>query len=239
MQLSDLTIIVPTKNESNNIVNFLDSIDKAVKLIVVDASSDDTRTLIAQHRPQNTTVIFEKSNIPAARQKGAEIAQTTWILFTDADMVFDKGYFKAWEKLALGDGIGGVVGGKYSIDNKYKTYYKLFSAGIRLATFWGIMAGSGSNMLFRREALLNSGGFDLKLSASEDTEMLWRVKKNGWKIIYHHPFKVYERDHRRLDEQGILGKTLYAWARSLMLFTGIGRESVRKSDWGYWKNRKD
>ncbi|MGH8581125.1 MAG: glycosyltransferase, partial [Gammaproteobacteria bacterium] len=38
MNLSELTVIVPTRNEEKNIPRFLASVPEAVELIVVDAS---------------------------------------------------------------------------------------------------------------------------------------------------------------------------------------------------------
>ncbi len=46
MRLEDLTVVVPTKDEADNIGPFLDSLDDRVALVVVDASADDTREII-------------------------------------------------------------------------------------------------------------------------------------------------------------------------------------------------
>ena len=238
MRLDDLTVMVPTKNEATNIGPFLASLDDRVHLVVVDASDDDTRERIEAARPERTTVIYDEGTIPEARQIGLEAAQTEWVLFTDADMSFGPNYWDAWQALDVGDKVGAVQGGKYSADEDYRTYYKLFSFGIRAAAWLTIPAGSGSNMIHRRRALLDAGGFDPALTANEDIYALWSVRKAGWRVIYAHGLKVYERDHRRLD-QGRLKKTLHGWIRPLMLFTGLGEDRVRKSSWGYWQEGDD
>lgn len=233
MRLDDLTTVVPTKDEAANIGPFLDSIDPRVRLVVVDASTDETREVIAARRPDLTTVIRDEGTIPEARQLGLETAETEWVLFTDADMSFGTGYWRAWEALDVGAQVGAVQGGKYSADARYRTYYRLFSFGIRVLSWLTIPGGSGSNMIVRRKALLDAGGFDPALTANEDIYALWSVRKAGWRVIYAHGLKVYERDHRRLD-QGRLRKTLHGWVRPLMLFTGLGGDRVRRSSWGYW-----
>jgi len=233
MRLEDLTVIVPTKNEAANIGPFLDSLDPRVALVVVDASTDDTRERIAAARPERTTVVFDESTIPEARQLGLETATTEWVLFTDADMSFGDGYWDVWQALDLGPKVGAVQGAKLSADDAYRTYYKLFSFGIRAMSWLTVPAGSGSNMLFRRQALLDVGGFDFALTANEDIYALWSVRKAGWRVPYAGGLKVYERDHRRLEE-GRFKKTLHGWIRPLMLFTGLGGDRVRKSSWGYW-----
>jgi len=237
MRLEDLTVVVPTKNEARNIEAFLRSLHPAVRLVVVDASTDETRDLIARTRPERTHVIEDPGNIPQARQRGADAADTPWLLFTDADMVFDAGYFDAWQRLDVGDRVGAVQGAKLSADGEYATYYRLFSAGIGLLALFNVPAGTGSNMIIRREALRQAGGFDFALSANEDSHVLWKVRRAGWRVVYRKDLKVYERDHRRL-KQGVLKKTLHSWTRSLMLMTGLGAERVRRSDWGYWKPKK-
>ena len=235
MRLEDLTIIVPTKNEAKNIAAFLCSLDREVQLIVIDASTDDTRSLIARYRPANTLLLEDPGNIPQARQLGADRANTPWLLFTDADMLFGKSYFEAWRKLEVGEQVGAVQGAKLSADSEYATYYRLFSAGIGLLALINLPGGSGSNMIIRRQALHDAGGFDFDLSANEDTDVLWKVRRAGWRVVYQKALKVYEQDHRRL-RQGILKKTLHSWTRSLMLLTGLGADRVRQSDWGYWKS---
>jgi glycosyltransferase involved in cell wall biosynthesis len=233
MRLEELTVVVPTKNEAANVGPFLASLDPRVALVVVDASTDDTRERIAALRPERTRVIADAGTIPVARQAGLEVAETEWVLFTDADMSFGPDYWAAWERLRLGARVGAVQGGKYSADGEFRLYYRLFSFGIRAAAWLTVPAGSGSNMVFRRSALLAAGGFDKALTANEDIYALWTVRRAGWRVPYAGGLKVYERDHRRL-RQGRARKTLHAWARSVMLMTGLGAGSVRKSSWGYW-----
>ncbi|PAP75126.1 glycosyltransferase [Rubrivirga marina] len=237
MRLEDLTVVVPTKDEAGNIGPFLDSLDDRVALVVVDASTDDTREIIRRRRPERTTIIEDAGTIPEARQIGLERAETEWVLFTDADMSFGDDYWREWEALKVSQQVGAVQGAKLSADDDYKTYYKLFSFGIRAMAWLTIPAGSGSNMIHRRRALLDAGGFDPALTANEDIYALWSVRKAGWRVIYAKGLKVYERDHRRL-EQGRFRKTVHGWIRPLMLFTGLGDDRVRESSWGYWNDEE-
>ena len=233
MTLDSLTLVVPTKDEADNVGPFLASLDPRLRVIVVDASTDGTPDLIRDLRPERTTILRDPGSIPEARQLGLEAAETEWVLFTDADMSFGPGYWAEWERLRLGARVGAVQGGKYSADDEYRTYYRLFSFGIRVAAWFTIPAGTGSNMIHRRRALLDAGGFDPALTANEDIYALWSVRRAGWRVIYASGLRVYERDHRRL-RQGRLRKTLHGWVRPLMLFTGLGGDRVRRSSWGYW-----
>ena len=233
MTLDSLTLVVPTKDEADNVGPFLATLDPRLRVIVVDASTDGTPEIVRDLRPDRTTVLDDPGSIPEARQLGLEAAETEWVLFTDADMSFGGDYWTEWEALRLGPKVGAVQGGKYSADDEYRTYYRLFSFGIRALAWLTIPAGSGSNMIHRRRALLDAGGFDPALTANEDIYALWSVRRAGWRVIYAPGLKVYERDHRRL-RQGRLRKTLHGWVRPLMLFTGLGGDRVRRSSWGYW-----
>ena len=57
VRAEDITTIVPTRNEIRNIPAFLGSIPPDIRLIVVDASSDDTPRCIGEMRPNNTVVL--------------------------------------------------------------------------------------------------------------------------------------------------------------------------------------
>lgn len=236
MRLDQLTIVVPAKNERGNIEAFLASVHPEFQLIIVDASTDGTDEIALQARPRNTLVLSDEGNIARARQIGAERATTPWLLFSDCDMIFDPGYFETWQSLAIPDRIGVVQGAKLSADENYAFYYRIFSAGIALLASLNIPGGSGSNMIVRKSAFNEVGGFDLSLSTNEDSYLLWRIRLAGWHVAYDRRLAVYERDHRRLDE-GVVRKTLHSWARSAMLMTGCGGRWVRQSDWGYWRAR--
>jgi hypothetical protein len=74
---------------------------------------------------------------------------------------------------------------------------------------------------------------------NEDTELIWRLQRNGYRIEYDKRLKVYEFDHRRLDG-GMLQKTVHSLIRGLLLLCGL-KMLLRGNDWGYWNlkiNRK-
>lgn len=228
-----VTIIVPTKNEAENIGPFLHSIPDTISLIVVDDSEDETLELIANLRPKNTHLLSLPGNITEARQQGACQARTPWLLFTDADIEFASDYFELLPSLLAFDLIYGT---KLSRTN-YETYYRWFRIGQYMIDWVGIPAATGSNLLIRRDAFHAVGGFDLTLSVNEDSEIAWRVKRNGYRVHFAPNLIVYERDHRRLD-RGVWRKTLHSVTRCALLYSGLLPEKSRQSDWGYWTSRQ-
>jgi glycosyltransferase involved in cell wall biosynthesis len=229
MQLDDVTVVVPTKNEAANIGAFLASLPEAVRLVVVDASDDATPLLVARRRPARTTVLREPAHIAEARQLGAEAATTAWLLFTDADIAFDAGYFDRLRQLR---GADAWYGPKLSRD-AHRGHYRRFAAAQALSHRLGIPAASGSNLLVRREALLAAGGFDRRLTCNEDSEVVWRMKRQGRRVGFDPGLVVWARDHRRIA-RGSLGKTLHSVARCTALYLGLVPERWRGHDWGYW-----
>ena len=236
MDISKTTVIIPTKNEEQNIISFLDSLPANIQLIVVDCSTDRTRELIQIRRPENTEVIFDESTIPAARQLGANTTAADWLIYSDADMNYDKAYFKELDEQTVSSKVGAIMGSKLSLKD-YRWYYKMYSFSMRFFAWFGLPVGSGSNMIIRKAALEQIGGFDLSLTHSEDSDVLWRIRKAGWKVIFNGKLKVYETDHRRL-QQGVLKKFIHGSLRAFFLITGINKKKVQQSDWGYWKNEK-
>jgi glycosyltransferase involved in cell wall biosynthesis len=231
MNLDEVTLVVPTKNEARNIDRFLDAIPSGIPIIIVDASSDHTRDILRRRQRQSLRVISDEGNIAAARQIAAEEASTDWLLYSDADVTFAEDYFDRLAQFRPGRCLGGVVGAKAS-RGKYRCYYRLFSEWMRLCLALGLPAASGSNMIVRRQALVDAGGFDRGLSCNEDSEFMWRIQRYGYRVNYDGRLRVYEVDHRRLD-RGVLRKTVHSLARCALIFCGLDR-TLKRSDWGYW-----
>lgn len=237
MNLENLTIIVPTKNEEKNIKRFLDSIPPGIPLIVIDASDDRTPEIVVAARPGGTRILWNPGNIATARQQGADIARTEWLLYTDADMMFAPDYFEQLQSMNVSSQVGGISGAKSSC-GRFRIYYACFSAAMAFLCRVGIPAASGSNMLVRRRALVAAGGFDKRLDCNEDSELIWKIQTKGFKVIFNGKLSVFEMDHRRL-EQGACRKTLHSIFRCFLLFSGLLPDAFRGHNWGYWKHREE
>lgn len=226
------TAVVPTKNEAHNIRPFLESLPAHLPLVVVDSSDDGTAELVLRHRPRRTTVVREDVGIAEARQIGAEVADTDWLLFTDADVVFPDDYLDRLFGVPDGAQLGGIIGTKLSRAG-YERYHQWFVRGQRLASMVGIPAATGSNMLIRRDALADCGGFDLDLTVNEDSEVMWRVRRAGYRVRFCRDLVVYATDHRRL-ERGPGRKLAHSVGRCTLLYLGLMPRRLRGADWGYW-----
>lgn len=85
-QKNSISAVILTKNEETRIAECMNSVAWADEIIVVDNGSTDKTVEIA--KKLNAYVIIDQSNdFSGLRNKGAEIAKGTWLLYIDADEV--------------------------------------------------------------------------------------------------------------------------------------------------------
>ena len=94
MQLSDkITIVVPCKNEENYIGHLLydlahQSCFDDTRIIIADCSTDNTRNVIDKYKPNLNIEIIEGGPVSIAKNNGAKLVTTPYILFIDSDVRF-------------------------------------------------------------------------------------------------------------------------------------------------------
>jgi glycosyltransferase involved in cell wall biosynthesis len=233
--LKTVSVIIPTRNERRNIAAFLHSLHPEIELIVVDASDDGTDTLITQLRPFRTRIVRSPIRIAPARQIGAGVARGDWLIFSDADVTFEPGYFDYFARHATGDAF---YGPKYATTD-HPHYSQFFNACQRFCHRLGIPAASGSNMGMRRSVFERLNGFCLDLSVNEDTELMMRARRENVQVDYVRQLAVRSIDDRRLD-RGVVFKTLHSLGRNVMLFINLYVPLPKRwlrHDWGYWRIR--
>lgn len=100
LQLSDLTVIIPFRNEATRISPLLKSINRSQKLpkafIFVNDSSEDNGVEIIENTLQITNyqiVSSIKSGKKNAIHQGMQLASTSYCLTFDADITFSENYF--------------------------------------------------------------------------------------------------------------------------------------------------
>jgi glycosyltransferase involved in cell wall biosynthesis len=229
MNIDDFSVIVPTKNEICNIPALLQSIPPEVRLIVVDASTDETPNLISRLRPRNTHVILSPASIAEARNLGAQAASTPYFVFSDADVIFSPGYFR---RLCMNPPFAAIYGPKLAMDDQ-RPYYQKFSRWQARFDRLGIPAVSGSNLVVRANVFSYLSGFKTDLLVNEDTELGYRLKKNSFPVQFDPRLVVYARDHRRL-RRGKLRKDLHTLARCALIYMDVMPALWSGRDWGYW-----
>ena len=93
MNLSNkITIVVPCKNEENYIHHLLDALRQQdigdTRIIIADCSTDNTRQIIRDNSSLLNVEIIEGGPVSFAKNNGARLVTTPYILFIDADVRF-------------------------------------------------------------------------------------------------------------------------------------------------------
>lgn len=192
MKKHKISVVIPVKNEEEKIEECLNAIFNQTlhpyEVIVVDGHSTDRTIEIAKKFPVR---IFYDDHcaIGSARQIGIDNAIGDCIAFTDADCIPQRTWLENLVR-ELNTGIIGVGGGTKNIgEGLWKE-----TISFVLDTFLGsansvqdrvfkekrfVKSLSGCNCMYRREDLIKIGGFNIKLSINEDTELNKRLRRFG------------------------------------------------------------
>ena len=87
-----ITIVVPCKNEENYIHHLLESLRLQgignTRIIIADCSTDNTRQVIKDHSSFLNVEIIEGGPVSIAKNNGAKLVETPYLLFIDSDVKF-------------------------------------------------------------------------------------------------------------------------------------------------------
>ena len=192
--LPSLSIIIPARNEAENLKRLLPSL-KAVRypgqmdVIVVDDGSTDGTGEIARQLGARVISLTELPpgwlGKPNACHEGAKTAQGDWLLFTDADtrhQPYGPAQAVAYARQHNLDGL--------SIFLKQETYGLADVLALTVG-FAGLFAGKQDNrpvlngqfILLRRAAYIQSGGFAaVRAEPLEDLALAHHLKQQGYQL---------------------------------------------------------
>ena len=212
MKLSDkITIVVPCKNEEDYIHHLLDSLRSQnigdTKVIIADCSTDTTRQVIKDNSFLLNVEIIEGGPVSIAKNNGAKLVTTPYILFIDADVRFFKNNViqdavNLIESKSL-DLIGLNIK-CYDKDPRAKLGFIIFNTINHALKYFSPFA-VGAFMLTRRDKFEEYGGFPEKFATSEDYFLSRKYSPKKFRIVKHH----FGQDSRRFKKMGYLGMAKY------------------------------
>jgi len=203
-----ISVIIPVRNQANKIEKCLKAVFaqscRPCEVIVVDGHSNDRTIERTQSFP--VKILYEDYHTRGgACQVGVENAEGEYVAFTDADCIPDKGWLTHLVK-ELDNGIIGVGGAIKNIGEDFWVH----SVNLAYGTFIGsansvqgrlfnnkrfVNSLSGCNSMYRRQDILEVGGFNTSLPGAEDLELNGRLLKKG-KLLYL-PWAFVLHDHGR------------------------------------------
>jgi glycosyltransferase involved in cell wall biosynthesis len=206
-----ITIVIPCKNEENYIPYLLTHLRNqmigSTKVIIADCSTDNTREVIQATKGNLNVEIIAGGPVSIAKNNGARLVTTPYILFIDADVRFFKptvirDAVRLIESRNL-DLIGLNIK-CYDKDIRAKIGFTAFNVINHTLKFFSPFA-VGAFMLTRRDRFEEFGGFPENLSTSEDYFLSKKYSPKKFKIIRHH----FGQDSRRFKRMGYLGMGKY------------------------------
>jgi len=183
-----VSIIIPALNEEGRIekclssINDLDAPEGIFEIILIDNGSSDrtgeiAKGLGAQVYSITTGTISRLRNYGALKAKGEIFA------FVDADCVVSKDWLKYALKELENESVG-ATGSNYQVPDQSTWVSKAWGFNMRELkdrgeTNW-IQSG---NLIIKRDVFNLVGGFDEHLSVCEDSDICYRIKDEGYKIM--------------------------------------------------------
>jgi len=233
MMKDQLTIVIPCKNEKGILVETLDCIKnqigfEGVKIIIADCSTDNTRSLVTFYNEfVNLDIEFIEGGMPSiARNNGAKLVKTPYILFLDADThIYDSNVISNCLNECVKHDLH-LVTCKFKTDKNYNWLYRTFDLFQWYSSKTKPFA-LGGFMLFKIEVFNELKGFNEQDKIAEDYHLSSKIKPSRFKITNDF---VYTSS-RRFDKKGI-------WYMINIAFNAwINRNNNDwfKKDYNYWK----
>ena len=229
-----ITIVVPCKNEEDYIHHLLDNLRKQnignTRIIIADASTDNTREVIKSNKGNLNVEIIDGGPVSIAKNNGARLVTTPYILFIDSDVRFfsDTVITDTVEEIEHHDlDLIGLYVKCYDDDFRAKIGFMLFNGINNVMKHWAPFA-VGAYMLTRRTKFEKFGGFPSKFGTSEDffLSKMYDVKK--FKLVNHY----LGQDSRRFQKMGYFGM---AWYLIKNFYNRNNVEYWNKADYSkYW-----
>ena len=206
-----ITIVIPCKNEEKYIPYLLlhlrNQMIGSTRIIIADCSTDNTREVIQATKGNLNVEIINGGPVSIAKNNGARLVTTPYILFIDADVRFFKptvirDAVRLIERKNL-DLIGLNIK-CYDNDVRAKIGFAVFNGINRILKHFSPFA-VGAFMLTRRDRFEEYGGFPENLLTSEDYFLSKKYNPRKFRIVQHH----FGQDSRRFKKMGYMGMGKY------------------------------
>jgi glycosyltransferase involved in cell wall biosynthesis len=193
------------------------------RIIIADCSTDNTRQVIRDTNQGLNVEIIDGGPVSIAKNNGARLVTTPYILFIDADVRFFKNNViqDAVDKIeSMNLDLVGLNIKCYDRDLRAKIGFTAFNIINHTLKYFSPFA-VGAFMLTRRDRFEEFGGFPEKFSTSEDYFLSRMYSPRKFRIIKHH----FGQDSRRFKKMGYMGMAKY-----------LVKNFVNRNNKTYWDN---
>ncbi len=219
--MSNVSIIVPNYNYARYLKERIRSIRQQTFgdfeiILVDDASTDDSAAVLEEINPDDRLVIRaykeNSGGVYLRRNKIIEEARGDWLWFAEAD---DSAHPKFLERLmgiavsepnlgiihsrvAIMDQAGRLITDRITFDDEIQAHLSQdyvcrgYNEAVKLTS--GCYLATSSGLLLNRKAVLDVGGYDLRLKMSSDWDLYLRLMQK-YDIAYLDSPLAYYRSH--------------------------------------------
>ena len=226
-----LTIVIPCKNERDNIYECIGFIAKQVgfagtKVIIADTSDEADSLNFLQYTKDDyrysLNIELIKGGFPAkARLEGSKLVTTPYVLFLDADIML-------LNKSLLGECLAydtDLVTVPFQTEKGFNWIFRLFDIQQRMSNWLGTPFAVGGFQLWKTEAYWKTGGYDETHLFAED---YWVSQKTD-KMIIHNTKGVWT-SARRYKNKGFF----YMFILSIKCYINRNNTEFFKNHQNYW-----
>ena len=226
-----LTIVIPCKNEKDNIYECIGFIAKQVgfagtRVIIADTSDEEDSLDFLQYTENNyrysLNIELIKGGFPAkARLEGSKLVTTPYILFLDADIMLQN-------KSLLGECLAyntDLVTVPFQTEKGFNWIFRLFDIQQQLSNLLGTPFAIGGFQLWKTEAYWKTGGYDETHLFAED---YW-VSQKAEKMVIHKTKGVWT-SARRFKNKGFF----YMFILSIKCYINRNNTEFFKHHHQYW-----
>ena len=229
---SQLTIVIPSKNEGMGLINVLRLIKKQkldCQVIIADSSTEEESKRLLKNYQEASPMPLKvvEGGFPAqARNNGAKYVKTPYVLFLDADIYLRDDYL-------VHHCLKVIIGGNYdlvtckfkTIERKYRWIYRLFDIIQRYTSKTEPFAVGGF-MLFKTDVFKKLGGFATDDKIAEDYHLSSKIKPSKFKIINRYA----HTPGRRFKNKGVWYMIKLAWKS----WRNRNNDEWFRQDYKYW-----
>ncbi|MGH2795249.1 MAG: mycofactocin biosynthesis glycosyltransferase MftF [Actinomycetota bacterium] len=227
-----ISVVVPVRNRPAEIKRCLDSLttldypaERLEIIIVDDASTDETPVVVREYPARNVSLVAatQHRGQSACRNDGAERGAGDVIAFIDSDCTADAKWLLALVP-DLEEPYVVAAGGSVRESNS-RGWLKRYEASLSPLNMGEaparVLQGSqveflpSCNVLIRRTAFREVGGFDPDLRFGEDVDLIWRLMSVG--EVRYRPDGIVWHDHRGRLGAFVKNRIRYASAQAVFL----------------------
>jgi GT2 family glycosyltransferase len=201
---SSVSVVVPLNGDETYAVRTRTAFSKLElgpddELIVADNTADGDARPVLDH---NATVDHAPKHLSTyhARNEGAAAATGEWLLFVDADCVPAPDLVATYFATPIDEEVGVLAGAIVGVEDQDSLLARYARNRNFLDQVDGMHSRSGAgaatgNLLVRRRAFEEVGGFARGIRSAGDVELCWRLQDAGWQLE-RCPDAVVEHHHR-------------------------------------------